>query len=125
MLKYIRRIDGKFIIDEFDYLNMYYKLIHRDVCYAYIHIQLATVERLAYCHFYVERFTAEIAREIKKDLAIIINNIRAFDISTAVGTKTDGIKLWKKFVKLMGVKDEDIVEATFNSTPCMMAVMEL
>ena len=125
MVKYIRRIDGKFEMAEADFLNFYYELIYRDMRYANIHVQLATDERFAYCHVYVERFTAGIAREIKKDWAMITEDMRSFGIERAVGTKIDGIGLWKKFVQLLGVEAEDIRPSAINNEPCMMAVMEL
>ena len=125
MVKYIRHIDGKFEVAELDFLNFYYELVYRDMRYAYIHVQLATNEKFAYCHVYVERFTAGIAREIKKDWAMITDDMRSFDIERAVGTKIGGISVWKKFVQLLGVDADSIGPSVINNEPCMMAVMEL
>jgi hypothetical protein len=125
MVKYIRRIDGKFEVAEHDFLNFYYELVYRDMRYANIHVQLATDEKFAYCHVYVERFTAGIAREIKKDWGVITGDMHSFDIERAVGTKVGGIRLWKKFVQLLGVGADDIGPSIINNEPCMMAVMEL
>lgn len=125
MVKYIRRIDGKFEVAELDFLNFYYELIYKDVPYSYIHVQLATEQQFAYCHVYVVRFTAGIAREIKKDWKVIIDDMCSFGIVRAVGTKIDGISLWKKFVQLLGVEIDNIRPSIINDEPCMMAVMEL
>lgn len=123
MVKYIRRIDGKFLIAEQDFLNFYYELIYQGVCYAHAHIQLATAERFAYCHVYMERFSAEVVKEMLIDWEVVLLDMRSFNIEKIVGTKVDGIKLWSRFVKLLGFKD--IGPSILNNEPCMMAVMEL
>ena len=123
MVKYIRRIDGKFEVAERDFLNFYYELVYQGTCYAYAHIQLATVVRIAYCHVYMERFSAEVVKEMLSDWKVLLLDMRSFDIEKVVGTKIDGIKLWSRFVKLLGFKD--IGPSVLNNEPCMMAIMEL
>jgi hypothetical protein len=125
MVKNIQREDGDFKADEDDFLNCYFELIYKGIPYAYIHVQLAVVERFAYCHAYVKRFTAEIAREIVIDWSIIKVIMRAFGIEKAIGTKIDDIKVWTKFVELVGFEAENIRPSIINDKPCMMAVMEL
>lgn len=125
MVRRIQREDGEFKIGEADFLNFYYELAYKEAPYAHIHIQLAVVQKFAYCHAYVKRFTAEIAKEIIKDWAEIQGNMRIYGIKIAVGTKIDGIKIWEKFVQLIGFDAENIRPSMINNKPCMMAVMEL
>lgn len=122
MVRHIQR-NCEFAVEEYDFLNFYYELTYKGSPYAYIHIQLAVVEKFAYCHAYIKRFSAEIAREMTRDWIKVKDNMRVFDIETVVGTKVDGIKVWKKFIKLLGF--EDISPSIIENKPCMMAVMEL
>lgn len=121
----VRRIqrNGEFAVKKYEYLNFYYELTYKGTPYAYIHTQLAVAEKFAHCHAYVKRFSAEIAREMMRDWVKVKDNMRVFDIETVVGTKVDGIKVWEKFIKLLGF--EDISPSIMENKPCMLAVMEL
>ena len=125
MVRCIPRKKDEFKVNEDNFLNCYYELVYNNKAYAYIHIQLALDEKFGYCHAYVKRFTAEIAREIIKDWAVIKEIMRAYDIEKAIGTKIDGIKVWEKFLLLIGFEAENIRPSMINNKPCMMAVMEL
>ena len=89
MGRYIKRATGRFEIAERDFLNLYYELVYQGMCYAHAHIQLATAERFAYCHIYMERFSAEVVKEMLLDWEILLLDMRAFDIEKVVGTKID------------------------------------
>lgn len=125
MVNNILREDGEFEVAEKDFLNFYYELIYKGETYAYIHLQLAGVERFAYCHAYIKRFSAEIAKEIKEDWEMLKKHMIICGIEKAVGTKIDGLKLWEKFLLLIGFEQENIRPSIINDEPCMMAVMEL
>lgn len=125
MVRIIQRESGDFQVAEGDFLNCYYELACKGTPYAHVHIQLATVQKFAYCHAYVTRFTRDELREIRKDWAVIKDNARVFGIEKMVGTKIDGIEVWKKFLRLIGFKAENIRPSMINNEPCMMAVMEL
>jgi len=123
MVRYIKRETGEFEVAEADFLNLYYELMHKGVRYAYAHIQLALAEKFAYCHVYIKQFSAEIVREIRLDFEVLKFDMRSFNVEKVVGTKVDGIRLWRKFVKLIGFKD--IGPSIINNAPCIMTVMEL
>lgn len=125
MVKPIQRMYGKFEVAENDFTNLYYELTcnGRLNAYGYVHIQLAMIEKFAYCHVYLERFGPETAREIQKDWGALKHIMRTYGIKRAVGTKLDGIRVWSKFIKLLGFGEPE--ESIINNKPCMMAVLEL
>ena len=123
MVRQIHREDGQFEVEEREYHNLYYALFIGDTCYGYAHLQLILSEHVGYCHVYINRFTPKIIREIKEDWTLLKDKMRTFGIKRVVGTKVDGIKLWTKFIKLLGFKE--VVPATIEGKSCMMAIMEV
>ena len=125
MVRSIWREHGEFEVGEGDFLNFYYEVSYKGAPYAYVHTQLIVDHKIGYCHVYIKRFTAEIAKEIERDGAIIKENMREFGINKVVGTKVGGIKVWKKFLKLVGFEAENIAPSIIENKPCMLATMEI
>lgn len=123
MVREINRDEGDFEIQEGDFANYYYEGILDGEAYFYFHAQVSVVDKWAYIHCYVSRFSRSIVAALRRDFETIKWLLRSVGAKTIIGTKDTETKKWEKFIGLLGF--EDIDETIVAGKPCMMAIMEI
>jgi hypothetical protein len=103
MIKETLREAGPFKIQEHDLPNKYYCHTQEGQIFAWMHVQY--IKDIAYIHFYVEGFSHNILREMRKDLTFIKKTFANDGIKRIMGVhEREGSEKWVKFLRLVGFK---------------------
>ena len=103
MIVGINRREGMFRVSERpqEFVNMYFKGVDKQRLYCFIHIQ--KLEDIAYLHFEVVLFSANILKIMKKDFEQLKKELRDRGINRIIGTHMlKGSEKWGKFLRLVG-----------------------
>ncbi len=105
MMREIGRGAGEFSVSEESYdQNRYYEGRCAGKVYAYTHLQFT--HEICYIHLYVQRWSKEIYREMKKDLEILKEYLRGWGIKELIGSHpVEGGDKWCRFLKSIGFTD--------------------
>jgi hypothetical protein len=102
MVKEISRYEGEFPIDEFEYVNRYFKGFDDSGPYVYLHTQTHPTIDFAQLHINVKRFSLQIGKQMRKEFELIKADLRASGVNRISGVKDGEIRDWQRLVMFLG-----------------------